>query len=161
MRSRQDRRVQKKDDSQVPEVAVFDQKLSRDTRLIPTNPSWPIEDQAAGFFFRNYVSVDPALFGGYLPTFNRMSGGEAIYMTLTSIGLAGLSHVKKAPDIMCVARSKYAEALDRTNMAVRDPARCKMDSTLLVVKLMSLFEVGSSFELFAFLFFIMSNANTQ
>ena len=115
-----------------------------DTDLLSTNPSWPIEHQATGFFFRNYVSTDLSVFGVDFPTLSYSPGDETVDITQTSIGLAGLSNLKNAPGIMHTARLKYALALRRINRAVQDPTKCRTDSTLLAVMLMSMFEVGAS-----------------
>ena len=113
-------------------------------RLSPRTLSDSITDRAKCFFFYNFVVADQGLSKGHLdelPALVQRWGNGALMTTITSVGLAGLSNTKHAPQVMVTARQIYARALRLTNAALRDPIESKTDQTLSAVMLLGLFEV--------------------
>ena len=61
--------------------------------------------------------------------------------TIASVGMAGISNVKKDPHLMAAARQKYISALRMTNIALQDPVSARTDQTLTAIVLLGIFEV--------------------
>lgn len=107
--------------------------------------SVPPEDEATSYFFHNFVSENPASLTAYshmLPTIYRQgSSYSALYKIIEAIGLAGISNVKQAPELMVAAGQKYARVLRAITASIQDPKEASTDQTLIAVMLLGLFEV--------------------
>ena len=107
--------------------------------------SVPLEDQATCYFFYNFVSQDPSSLQTYshvMPTVYRQSSSfNALPNIIEAIGLAGVSNVKQAPQLMAAAGVKYARALRAITASIQDSKEASTDQTLITVMLLGLFEV--------------------
>ena len=107
--------------------------------------SVPQEEEATYYFFHNFVSEDPASLSAYshvLPTIYRHdSSFSALPKIIEAIGLAGISNVKQAPELMVAAGQKYARVLRAINASIQDSKEASTDQTLTAVMLLALFEV--------------------
>ena len=106
------------------------------------------EDQAACYFFSNYVLNTSRFRKGYMEYLPRLYGKNSpdspLAQIVTSLGMAGLANVRNAPEAKAVSTYKYASALHGVNAMLRDPARAADDETLIVVLLLSLYEVSTT-----------------
>ena len=104
------------------------------------------EDQAACYFFSNYVLMPTHFRKGYmnyLPGLYGNKGPESpLAQMIVSLGMAGLANVRNAPEAKAVSTYKYASALHSVNAMLRDPVRATNDETLVLVLLLSLYEVS-------------------
>ena len=119
--------------------------------------SVPLEDQATCYFFYNFVSQDPASLQTYshvMPTVYRQNSSfNALPNIIEAIGLAGVSNVKQAPQLMAAAGMKYARALRAITASIQDPKEASTDQTLITIMLLGLFEVVSALEMVLWFFF--------
>ncbi len=111
----------------------------------PRGLSVPLEDQSAYYFFHNFVSNDPTTLTAYSHVLPTLYGQKSSFSTLPkiidAIGLAGISNMKHAPELMVAAGQKYARVLRAINASIQDPKEASTDQTLIAVMLLSLFEV--------------------
>ncbi|KAL3458260.1 Alpha/Beta hydrolase protein [Aspergillus heterothallicus] len=123
--------------------------VSTGERKISCNPSQPIEDLAAGFFFSKYNIYN----GPYFSSISRDWLCEVYVMDPTcdllrtaieAIGMAGLSNTSYAPHLSVQAQDRYGKALAALDGALQDPCAATRDTTLMAVILLGLFEVVSS-----------------
>lgn len=103
------------------------------------------EDHATVFFFQNYVP-DKGVFptGGfqYLETiFNQERMGQAVADSIASLGMAGLSNLWKAPNILVHAGLKYQSALKLLSSQLKSADEAIADQTFAAVMLLGLYEV--------------------
>ena len=114
--------------------------------IISNSLSVSPEDQAACFFFSNYVlRVTQSRRGymSYLPELYESRSSESpLAQMVVSLGMAGLANVRNAPEAKAVSTYKYASALHSVNALLRDPVRATDDETLILVLLLSLYEVS-------------------
>lgn len=105
-----------------------------------------IQDQAAAFFFANYVLSDPPFSNTYLRWLSRLhaeeSSGDIVNAAVEAVGLAGMANIYRAPGLQIEAKRRYGRALARINRALRDPVEVTADSTLVGILTLGLFEVG-------------------
>lgn len=109
-------------------------------------PSTSIEDQAACFFFGNYVSGSEMLntCGNYQymsTVYTNQSVGLPLRHGVTAIGLAGLAKFWSAPNIMSKANTAYCSALKLVNSGLGNMEEAKSDQTLIAIILLGLYEV--------------------
>ena len=114
--------------------------------LLSSTLSVSPEDQAACHFFSNYVLDATHSRKGYMEyipgLYNKNSSDSPLAHIITSLGMAGLANVRNAPEAKAVSTYKYTSALHGVNAMLRDPARATDDETLVVVLLLSLYEVS-------------------
>ncbi|KAG9228171.1 hypothetical protein BJ875DRAFT_259104 [Amylocarpus encephaloides] len=111
--------------------------------IIPTWSLQPtLEQQAQGFF--------AAHSGAWLRDFSATGSlcppcvtDEPLLASIRAVGLAGLSHSTRTPDLMIKARKDYVTALRLTNSALRSPTQVKKDSTLFSVMVLGIYETVS------------------
>jgi hypothetical protein len=112
---------------------------------IPSSITTPLEDQAAPFFFSNYVFNEDVPAGHFrcLPLIfsQRHGNSECLTAVLEAIGSAGLARVRMSHELNSKARFKYSVALSTINAALRDPLKAVQDETLTAVILLGLYEV--------------------
>lgn len=105
-----------------------------------------LEDQATYYFFHNFVSEGPGDVTAYshmLPTLYRQNSSFSVLPKIVdAIGLASISNVKHAPELMIVAGQKYAGALRAITASIQDSKQASTDQTLIAVMLLGLFEVS-------------------
>lgn len=125
--------------------AVTPERATVDNQTLSLSLSVPLEEQATCFFFRNFIFPDagssrPPL--SCMPViFKQESASSPLSAIVASIGMAGMSNLKKSPDIMVLARQKHVSALRLINSSIRDPESAKSDQMLIAVLLLGLFEV--------------------
>lgn len=104
------------------------------------------KEQSICIFLQNYVLDDSELTKSHLTTsqmLDQANTSNAVLSAITSIGLAVLSNVRNASNIMTDARMEYASALRLTNMALRRGDEYMRDTTLTAVILLGMFEVST------------------
>jgi hypothetical protein len=105
----------------------------------------PLEHQAISIFFQNFVRTSSDLCKGdleFLPSmYSNALPDDVLPAVVGSVGLACLSNLKSAPEIMVAAKTKYIEALRLTYEALRDSCRSISDQTCMAVILLGLYEV--------------------
>jgi hypothetical protein len=107
--------------------------------------STPPKEQSVCIFLHNYVLDDSELTRVHLTTsqiLDHASSSDAVLSAISSIGLAALSNVRNASDIMAEARMEYASALRLTNIALGHGDEYLRDTTLSAVILLGMFEVS-------------------
>ena len=117
------------------------------TTVFTRNLSVPLEDEATSYFFHNFVPEDPfslALYSKVLPVLYRQ---ESTFGTLPkivdAIGLAGISNMKHAPNLMVTASQKYARVLRVITASIQDSKEASSDQTLVAIMLLGMFEVNT------------------
>ena len=107
--------------------------------------SVPLGDVATNYFFYNFVSENPTsltTLSHVLPTvYQRGSSFGALSKIVEAIGLAGISNVKHAPQLMVAAGQQYARVLRAITASIQDSKGASTDQTLIAVMLLGLFEV--------------------
>lgn len=107
-------------------------------------PAYPVQELAKGYLFSHYMSGGPR--GGhmsYLIPLVTDSRNSAVNAALNAVGLAALSNIRLAPQMMLKARREYTTALSQTNHALKDAVLSKRDDTLAAVVLLGMFEVNN------------------
>ena len=132
-----------------PSSSSFDLALAQTPGdVISSSLTISPEDQAACYFFSNYVfnrSMVRKSYLEFLPTmYSNDSPESPLWQIVTSLGMAGLANVRNAPDVKAVSTYKYASALRGVNAMLRDPARATDDETLITVLLLSLYEASET-----------------
>jgi hypothetical protein len=116
----------------------------QDAFLMP-NLICPLEEQASSFFFNKFVNVDSISHSGYLDflpaMYDHSKSNDALTAVITAVGIACLSNILVAPEMMDAARNKYALALRLINAALQDPSKAITDQTCTAVILFGLYEV--------------------
>jgi hypothetical protein len=105
-----------------------------------------LRDQATQFFLQNYVFTEMATpHGGYLACLPTICGQvkemKALSSIIISVGVAGISNIRKDPDLMRASQKIYSSTLQYTKSLLEDSSRAQEDQTLLVVLLLALYEV--------------------
>ena len=115
------------------------------TALAIRGLSVSLEDQATCYFFHNFVSengTDVTAYSHVLPPLYRQNSSfSALTKIVDAIGLASISNVKHAPELMVVAGQKYAGVLRAITASIQDSKEASTDQTLIAVMLLGLFEV--------------------
>lgn len=106
----------------------------------------PLEQQALCYFLSNWVLMPREnSTRGYLdcliPMIKTEEPGGHLSIAFTAVGLAALGNRPHSKRLLPLAGAKYAQALNLTNAALRDPVKAKTDQTLASVLLLGLFEV--------------------
>lgn len=104
-----------------------------------------LEDRAANFFFAYYTTTGPPFGDTYqewlAQTYLEDVPSNVVRAAVQAVGMAAISNVHNAPDVIIQAKERYCQALNATNLALRDPALVAADSTLMAILLLGLFEV--------------------
>jgi len=120
-----------------PEFPLWD-KSSLSLFSPPTPLSLSLEDVATNYFLSFYV---PGSHFEYLPgVFESTSNDPVLFTSIRAAALATLSLELVDPSIMSMARNQYSRALAITNKALAVPQEAVLDSTLISVLLLGLFE---------------------
>lgn len=111
----------------------------------PAAPSESLHEMGINYFMSNYVLKDSGPCPGFLNYtsdifHNPIGDTDLAQVAVCAVGLAGLAGTTGAESIMCKARSSYAEAIERVNAALIDPAMAMNDSTVFAVMALGLFE---------------------
>lgn len=106
----------------------------------------PVEDQAANYFFHNYVLEDGSTNGPFQyihSIYNNEIIGPAMADSIESLGLVGLANFWQSPELKIQANRKYNSALRQVSSRLRNEEEAKEDQTLVAVMLLGLYEVKS------------------
>ena len=105
------------------------------------------EEQAACFFFRNYVLEEEKFHNGNFQYLSDLYAceeiGESLAETVACLGLVGLAGFWKASNIMSSAKAKYNSALRLVSSRLRSVEEAKSDQTLVAVMLLGLYETNT------------------
>ncbi|KAJ5962615.1 hypothetical protein N7501_007556 [Penicillium viridicatum] len=113
--------------------------------MSPTIPSQSLDELGINYFMANYVIKDSGPCPGVFNyTSNILAGpvgdAELARVAIRAVGLAGLASTTGANSIMRKARSSYAEAIERVNVALVDSRVARNDSAIFAVMVLGLFE---------------------
>jgi len=132
------------------QIHAFSQTMA--SISLPLGAGTTLEDQAICFFFSNYILTDDEpRYGSFQyirDIYNSERVGTALSEILVALGLAGLSTLWRAPDIMLSAHKKYSSAVRLINLHLSDNNELKSDQTFVAVLALSLYEVRLSFPFF-------------
>ncbi|KAJ5219323.1 uncharacterized protein N7498_001422 [Penicillium cinerascens] len=106
------------------------------------SPAYPMQELAKGYVFSNYMAGGPR--GGHMPYLVPLINdprNSAVNAALNAVGLAALSNIRLAPQMMLKARREYTTALSQTNHALKDSVMSTRDDILAAVVLLGMFEV--------------------
>ncbi|KAF4892029.1 hypothetical protein CGCF415_v001707 [Colletotrichum fructicola] len=111
---------------------------------ISTSLGQTLEDRAANFFFAYYTTTGPPFGDTYqewlAQTYLEAVPSNVVRAAVQAVGMAAISNVHNAPDVIIQAKERYCQALNATNLALRDPTLVAADSTLMAILLLGLFE---------------------
>lgn len=131
--------------SSATEFSVAPAQILECTTVAIRGLSVPLEDGATYYFFHNFVSEEPTTWTAcshVLPTlYQQDSSFRALPKIIEAIGMAGISNMKQAPQLMVVAGQKYATVLRAITASIQDSKEASTDQTLIAVMLLGLFEV--------------------
>lgn len=130
---------------QSQELVLSTTPASSQDVVVPYPMASSITDRAATFFFANYVHSDPPFSQEYLRFLCQeyASSNPALTEVIEAVGMAGISNMFKAPEIMAKANQRYGRALAMTNNALSDPKQATTDATLMAIWFLGIYEVGS------------------
>ncbi|KAK1636083.1 hypothetical protein BDP81DRAFT_429010 [Colletotrichum phormii] len=102
-----------------------------------------IEDRAVPFFFTHYTTTGPPFCDSYqswlAETYREESPHNLVRHSIQAVGMAAISNVSNAPEVVLRAKERYGQALKATNMALHDPSQATADTTLMAILLLGLF----------------------
>lgn len=109
----------------------------------------PLEQQALCYFLSNWVLMPhDNIARGHLdfliPLIKNEEPGGHLSIAFTAVGLAALGNRPHSKRLLPLAGMRYAQALNLTNIALRNPVTAKTDQTLASVLLLGMFEVIAS-----------------
>ncbi|KAF5021676.1 hypothetical protein F66182_6296 [Fusarium sp. NRRL 66182] len=111
-----------------------------------------IQEQGTAFFFSRYVAANHGCSQNYAfiydvwkppPPESPQAQVDPVTVSMTAVGLAGLSQVTRSPELMTRAQESYGIALGLTHRALRDPIEVIKDTTMLAVLILGTFEFVS------------------
>lgn len=121
------------------------QSFANTSLFLPNGLGISPEEQAQCYFFRNCVLEGDQQARGcfqYLSgLFTRQKVEPGLSDSVTALGMAGMSHMWKSPNLMASAQLKYNSALRQVSCQLRDVEKAKEDQTLISVMLLGLYEV--------------------
>ncbi|GKZ42806.1 hypothetical protein AbraIFM66951_002739 [Aspergillus brasiliensis] len=131
------------------ETSKRQKRVAKGGNLMPTDSpspssslSHPTAELAKGYLFVNYIAKgDRGAYMPYLSTLTERLENSAVNDALTAAGLAALSNIYRAPQLMHTARQHYMTALSQTSSSLSNASLCMRDETLATVVLLSMFEV--------------------
>ena len=118
--------------------------------LVPVPAS--MSEWGLAHVFKHYVgdSQNPGLLW-YLAKIVGEDTSPALQASLTAVGLANISSIRKSSRFIDSARESYSEALIAVSKDLQDEVRCRSDSTLAAVIMLSMYEVRGHFAPVAYL----------
>jgi hypothetical protein len=131
--------------------AIFDPpnsskfSISKFYSSIPNEPSQPVNEIGANFFFTNYTCLQPPLSESYHEWLTRMyledTPNHGLRAAIEAAGMAGISNRFYAPNVDSKSKEQYIRALTATKKALSDPVISVADTTLVTVIALGVFEV--------------------
>ncbi|KAH8602676.1 hypothetical protein B0O99DRAFT_666308 [Bisporella sp. PMI_857] len=104
-----------------------------------------LESRGIAFFLTNYVSItnlcDETMDLKTSLIWSNIFTNRQFFDAVSSVGLAGLSHVTKNRQLMTAARYKHAETMKYVAGALRNIGNADLDNTLKAVMLLAIFEM--------------------
>ncbi|OQD93561.1 hypothetical protein PENSOL_c031G02953 [Penicillium solitum] len=113
--------------------------------ISPTMPSQSVDELGINYFMANYViKVSGPCPGVFNYASNILAGpvgdAELARVAIRAVGLAGLASTTGADSVMRKARSSYAQAIERVNVALMNARVVRNDSAIFAVMVLGLFE---------------------
>ncbi|CAI7618733.1 unnamed protein product [Penicillium viridicatum] len=113
--------------------------------MSPPMPSQNLDELGINYFMANYVIKDSGPCPGVFNYARNILAGpvrdaELARIAIRAVGLAGLASTTGADSVMRKARSSYAEAIERVNVALVDSRVARNDSAIFAVMVLGLFE---------------------
>ncbi|KAB8298689.1 hypothetical protein EYC80_000866 [Monilinia laxa] len=122
------------------------QQLVRRTAPFTLGLSTSAAEQAACYFFRNYVLEDKSTSGSFQylhDIYGNEIIGPALIDSIESLGMVGLANFWKSPDLHFHAHRKYNSALRLVSSRLRNEEEARADQTLVAVMLLGLYETNT------------------
>ncbi|KAM5382617.1 hypothetical protein ACJZ2D_002407 [Fusarium nematophilum] len=124
--------------------------LSSDHALLGDALSPELQERGTAFFFSRYVAADYGCHQNYAfiydvwkPPDSAHARVDPVTVSMTAVGLAGLSQVTHCLETMTRAQQSYGIALKLTHRALRDPIEVVKDTTMLAVLILGTYEFVS------------------
>ncbi|KAF4974879.1 hypothetical protein FZEAL_8280 [Fusarium zealandicum] len=122
--------------------------LASDHVLLGGALSLEHQEQGTAFFFSRYVTADSGCHLNYAFIWDvwkpsAQARVDPVTVSMTAVGLAGLSQVTHCPETMTRAQQSYGIALKITHRALRDPVEVVKDTTMLAVLILGTYEFVS------------------
>ncbi|KAE8446163.1 hypothetical protein EG329_012536 [Mollisiaceae sp. DMI_Dod_QoI] len=125
------------------ELAVIDEDEFFPDPALSEILSPDLDDQASAFFFSNHVLGEwHAPYGENVRSYGM---DDALFSTVKTIGLAGISGFSHTSELNIEARKRYLAAIQSVNNAIVFPESAKRDSTLTSIMLLSQIEAIECF----------------
>lgn len=119
------------------------------TPPLTRSPTPNIDDIGVNYFVNNFVTGGHSSSQGHLNYISTVYGFDGQHPTLVAsmaaVGLVALANSVQQPALLSHARTKYSEAIQLVNLALASPVDSVMDSTLMSVISLGVFENVSNF----------------
>lgn len=109
-----------------------------------------LQERGTAFFFSRYVAASHGcnqnyafIYDVWKPPDSAQARVDAVTVSMTAVGLAGLAHVTGSTETMTQAQHSYGIALGLTYRALRDPVEVTKDTTMLAVLILGTYEFVS------------------
>ncbi|KAJ3461824.1 hypothetical protein MRS44_010377 [Fusarium solani] len=126
--------------------------LSSDQALLGDALSSELQEQGTAFFFSRYVTADYGwsqnyafMYDVWKPPDSNQARVDPVTVSMTAVGLVGLSQVTGCSETRTRAQQSYAIALKLTHDALRDPVEAVKDTTMLAVLILGTYEFISGY----------------
>lgn len=125
----------------------FDTSATPERRILSsvTHLSQPVCQLGANFFFTKYLLDLNTPFCDYHTWLIQLYSAhrpEGLFETaIEAIGLMGISNTSYAPELEYKAQERYSMAIAALKGVLNDPVQATLDTTLLAITLLILFEV--------------------
>ncbi|KAJ4162448.1 hypothetical protein NW754_013878 [Fusarium falciforme] len=126
--------------------------LSSDQALLGDALSCELQEQGTAFFFSRYVTADYGwsqnyafMYDVWKPPDSNQAQVDPVTVSMTAVGLVGLSQVTGCSETRTRAQQSYAIALKLTHDALRDPVEAVKDTTMLAVLILGTYEFISGY----------------
>ncbi|KAJ4314391.1 hypothetical protein N0V84_008911 [Fusarium piperis] len=126
--------------------------LSSDEALLGDALSSELQERGTAFFFSRYVTADYGwsqnyafIYDVWKPPDSDKARVDPITVSMTAVGLVGLSQITGCSETRTRAQQSYAIALKLTHRALRDPVEAVKDTTMLAVLILGTYEFISGY----------------
>ncbi|EEU43301.1 uncharacterized protein NECHADRAFT_46870 [Fusarium vanettenii 77-13-4] len=126
--------------------------LTNNPTLLGDALSSGLQEQGTAFFFSRYVTADYGwsqnyafMYDVWKPPDSNQARVDPVTVSMTAVGLVGLSQVTGCSETRTRAQQSYAIALKLTHDALRDPVEAVKDTTMLSVLILGTYEFISGY----------------
>ncbi|KAH7258105.1 hypothetical protein B0J15DRAFT_512164 [Fusarium solani] len=126
--------------------------LTNNPTLLGDALSSELQEQGTAFFFSRYVTADYGwsqnyafMYDVWKPPDSNQARVDPVTVSMTAVGLVGLSQVTGCSETRTRAQQSYAIALKLTHDALRDPVEAVKDTTMLAVLILGTYEFISGY----------------